>query len=185
MIQPITTDPTVERFLPLVADVLGADLPAYRHHIYRVMSYARHFLGENQRGQDHIAFALVFHDIGMWTEGELAYLTPSEQRAEQVRAAQAPHLDAALIAKIIHWHHKLLPYRGTDADIINAARKADWIDASQGLIRHGLPRASIRAVEAAIPVLGFHSVLMRLAKELGQGSRLAGLWRVLSHVYKL
>jgi hypothetical protein len=185
MIQPITHDPTVERFLPLIAEAVGPDLPSYRNHIYRVLSYAQHFLGDDPRGREHIAFALVFHDVGMWTEHELAYLEPSEALAERVRLEQAPHLDGRLVANIIHWHHKLGPFRGDDAHIVNAARQADWIDASLGWVRSGVSKREIALVEKAIPVLGFPDVLMRLAKELGHGNRFAGLWRVLTHVYKL
>jgi hypothetical protein len=185
MIQPIINDLTVERFLPQIAEAVGSDLPAYRNHIYRVLSYAQHFLGENPRGLEHIAFALVFHDAGMWTDRELAYLEPSEAQAERVRLEQAPHLDGRLVADIIHWHHKLRPFTGPDADIVNAARKADWIDASLGWVRSGVSKSEIAAIEKVIPVLGFPGVLMRLAKELRDGNRFAGLWRVLTHVYKL
>ncbi len=140
---------------------------------------------ERTRGREHIAFALVFHDVGMWTDQELAYLEPSEAVAEEVRAKHAPHLDAGLVSNIIHWHHKLLPFSGPDAAVVNAARKADWIDASMGVVRHGVPRRDVKARESAIPVLGFPNVLMRLAKDLRNGNQMAGVWRVLSHVYKL
>jgi hypothetical protein len=185
MIRFITIDPTVERYLPLVADAVSADLAPYRNHIYRVLSYACHFLGENPRGQEHIAFALVFHDIGLWTDRELAYLEPSEAVAERARAKHAPHLNVSLVANIIHWHHKALPFRGDDALIVNAARKADWIDVTKGWISSGISRKEVAAVRAAIPSLGFHEVLMRLAKDLRHGNRLSGLWRILSHVYKI
>ncbi|GAO56783.1 phosphohydrolase [Novosphingobium sp. ERN07] len=185
MAEPIVSDPTVERFLPFIAEALGADFAAYRNHIYRVLSYAAHFLGDDPRGRKHIAFALVFHDVGMWTDHELAYLEPSEAAAERVRAQHAPHLDPTLVANIIHWHHKLLSFAGPDAEIVNAARKADWIDASMGMVRHGVPRKQVAAIEEAIPVLGFPEVLMRLAKDLRHGNRVAGLWRVLSRVYRI
>lgn len=185
MVKPIVSDPTVERFLPPIAAAVGPDFAAYRNHIYRMLSYAEHFLGDEPRGREHIAFALVFHEAGMWTDRELAYLEPSEAAAEGVRAQHAPHLDAELVANIIHWHHKLLSFAGPDAEIVNAARKADWIDASMGMVRHGVPRKQVAAVEKAIPVLGFPEVLMRLAKDLRHGKRFAGLWRVLTRVYKV
>ncbi|QDH33694.1 phosphohydrolase [Porphyrobacter sp. YT40] len=185
MVRPILSEPTVERYLPMVAEAVGPDFAAYRNHIYRVLSYALHFLGDDPRGREHIGFALVFHDVGMWADRELAYLEPSETVAERVREQHAPHLDATLVANIIHWHHKLLPFKGPDAAIVNAARKADWIDASMGTVRNGVARKDVAAIEAAIPVLGFPQILMRLAKDLRHGNRLAGLWRVLSHVYKI
>ena len=185
MVKPIVCDPTVERFLPHIAAEVGPDFTAYRNHIYRVLSYATHFLGDEPREREHIAFALVFHDVGIWTDHELAYLEPSEAAAERVRAQHAPHLDPTLVANIIHWHHKLLSFAGPDAHIVNAARKADWIDASMGMVRHGVTRKQVAAIEKAIPVLGFPEILMRLAKDLRHGNRFAGLWRVLILVYKV
>ncbi len=178
-------DETVDRFIGVIADAVGADLPAYRNHIYRVLTYALHFLGDDPRGRAHIAFALVFHDVGLWTNGELAYLEPSEVVAERLRQSDMPWLDATLIHDIIHWHHKVTPFRGPHAAIVNAARRADWIDASQGAVRHGLGRDQIARVNSAIPPLGFPDILMRLAADLNGGRRLGGLWRVATRVYKL
>lgn len=78
-----------------------------------------------------------------------------------------------------------MPFAGPDAEIVNAVRQADWIDASMGIVQHGVSRREVAEIEAAIPVLGFPMVPMRLAKDLRHGNRLAGLWRVLSRVYKL
>lgn len=181
----VTEDETIERFLPIVSDVVGADLPAYRNHLYRVLTYALHFEGPGSTAREAIAFALVFHDIGLWSDGALAYLEPSERVAEVARRGHAAHLDRQLIRDIIHWHHKLTRFRGPNAATVNAVRKADWIDASGGAVRHGISRAQIAAVTAAIPVLGFPDVLMRLAGDLNHGRKISGLLRVLRHVYKL
>lgn len=181
----VAHDPTVEQELGRIAGSLGADLPAYRNHVYRVLTYALHFLNGDETLRQTIAFALAYHDAGLWTAGDLAYLAPSEALAERMRATHAPDLDAALVHGIIHWHHKATAYRGPGEGVINAVRRADWVDATEGRIRKGLPRAHIAAVTAAIPVLGFPDVLMRLAAELNGGNKAGGLWRVISRVYKL
>lgn len=183
-ISPIDNDPIVEAELALLADKLGDDLPAYRNHIYRVLSYAMHFLGGDKKWQPTIAFALVYHDIGMWTDGDLAYLEPSERAAELALKKQGQALDAKLVQDIIHWHHKVTAYKGPHADVVNAVRKADWIDASQGQVRKGLTKAQIAAVNDAIPILGFPDVLMRLAADLNHGRKMGGLMKVLANVYK-
>jgi hypothetical protein len=67
----------------------------------------------------------------------------------------------------------VFPYRGPHAEIIEACRRADWIDASMGWLRKGMPRRSIREVEHTFPNLGFHATLLRLAKDIG-GSTLGG-----------
>ncbi len=184
-IQIVNHDPIVERFLETIAEKVGGDLPAYRNHIYRVLTYASHFLGPDPRGYEHIAFALVFHDVGMWTDHNLAYLEPSQSIAEEARARDMAHLDAALVRNIIHWHHKMTRYSGPDEKIVEAARKADWIDASLGIISNGVSKSEIRRVNSDVPVLGFPNVLMRLASDLHGGNRAGGLMRVLGRVYKL
>ncbi|MBB2173972.1 phosphohydrolase [Gluconacetobacter asukensis] len=184
-IKIVRHDETVERELATLAGVIGADLPAYRNHIYRVLTYALDVLGEDRTWRETIAFALVYHDAGLWTARDLAYLEPSEAAAERARLVRAPHLDGRLVRAIIHWHHKITPYRGAHADVVNAVRRADWIDASGGLIRKGLARQRIRAVMRAIPVAGFPAILMRLAADLNHGRQAAGLRRVLRYVYKI
>ncbi|MCX9146918.1 hypothetical protein [Erythrobacter sp. WG] len=181
----IQLDTVVESELAQLAPCVGADLPGYRNHIYRVLTYAMHFMGGEARWRRPFAFALAYHDVGMWTDRTLAYLDPSAAQAEAARRDHAPDLDAALIHDLIVWHHKLTPFRGANAAAVNALRKADWVDASQGMIRKGLTRAQIAAVNAALPVHGFPDTLMRLAGELNHGHRTGGLLRVLHKVYRL
>ena len=88
-----------------------------------------------------------------------------------------------LLRGIIHWHHKVFPYRGPHARIIEACRRADWIDASMGWLRKGIPRRAIREVEAAFPNHGFHAALLRLTKDLG-GSTVGGGMRVVRGIVK-
>ena len=84
----------------------------------------------------------------------------------------------------IHFHHKITPYAGKGADVVNAVRKGDWIDASKGMIRKGLAKAQVKRVQDAIPDYGFPDVLQRLAKDLG-GNAIAGNLQVLRRVFKL
>jgi hypothetical protein len=109
----------------------------------------------------------VYHDIGLWTDHELAYLEPSEAVTIADNQKLGLGLDPDLLRDAIHWHHKMFPYTGPHRDIIEACRKADWIDASKGMLRKGKSRAAIREVEAAFPNLGFHNSLMRPAKDHG------------------
>lgn len=83
------------------------------------------------------------------------------------------------------WHHKVTPFEGPNANVLNAVTKADWIDATEGRIRKGLSARQIVHVEAAIPTHAFSQALMRLAADLNHGNKLGGLWRVLTHVYKI
>lgn len=169
-------------FAPHV-DSIGADYPGYRNHVERTVTYAMHFLGNDADLEPIVETALAYHDIGLWTDRKLAYLEPSESVAVADNAKHGWGFDPDLLRGIIHWHHKVFPYRGPNAEIIEACRKADWIDASLGWLRKGMPRTSIREVERAFPNLGFHATLLRLTKDLG-GSTLGGGVKVVRGIVK-
>lgn len=175
----------VEQLLSRYADALGPDHKAYRAHIYRVLTYAMHFLGGAQQHRALVETALVYHDIALWTDHDLAYLEPSEAIALRDNQALGWELDPELLRKVIHWHHKVTAYQQQHpgAEVVEAVRKADWIDASGGVRRMGLSRRQVREVQEAIPHHGFPDVLQRLAKDLG-GNALQGNLRVLRRVFK-
>lgn len=184
-IRIIAESPQVERLLAPYRAQLGRDYDGYRNHILRVLTYAMHFLDGEERYLPIVETALAFHDIGMWSHGDLAYLEPSISEALAANDREALGHDPALLAALIREHHKLRPYRGPDARLVNAVRKADWIDASGGLLHKGLSKAQIGAVTAAIPVVNFPKILMRLAADLADGNRARGLLRVMTRVYRL
>ncbi len=174
--------PRVEELLATYRDVMGGDFDGYRNHVYRTVTYALHFLDGD--AAPVVETAMVYHDIGLWTDKELAYLEPSEARALADNEKYNWGLEPDLLRGIIHWHHKVFRYRGPHERIIEACRKADWIDATQGWVRKGMPRSNIVAVEAAFPNHGFHQSLLRLAKDYG-GSTLVGGIRVTRGIVKL
>lgn len=182
-IRIVKSSERVEALLLPYQTVIGEDYKAYRGHVYRVISYAMHFLRQDESQRALVEAAFVYHDIGLWTEPDLAYLAPSETIALKENSERALGLNPQILRAAIHWHHKITPYRGPGAEVVNAVRKADWIDASKGKIRKGLTVEQVRAVEQAIPDYGFSDVLQRLAKDLG-GNAIIGNLRVLRHVFK-
>lgn len=175
--------PRVEDQLGRYAEAIGDDLPGYRNHVYRTITYAMHFLGGAEEHEPVVETAFVYHDIGLWTDKELAYLEPSEALALADNAGFGWGFEPELLRGVIHWHHKIFRYRGPNATVIEACRKADWIDASQGLVKKGMSRANIEAVEAAFPNHGFHKSLLRLARDYG-GSTIVGGFRVTRGIVK-
>ena len=167
----------VDELLGRYETLIGRDFPGYRNHVYRTISYAMHFLGNAEEHEKLVEATFVYHDIGLWTDHELAYLEPSEAMAIADNEKLGLGLDPDLLSGAIHWHHKIFPYTGQDRELIEACRKADWIDASKGMLRKGMSKAAIREVEAAFPNAGFHNSLIRLAKDYG-GSTLVGGIRV-------
>ena len=178
-----THRPHVDAILGRYADAIGPDLAGYRNHVYRAITYAMHFLGQAPQHARLVETAFAYHDIGLWTDRELAYLEPSEAVALADNQTFGWGLDPEALRAAIHWHHKVFPYRGPHAEVVEACRKADWIDASMGLLRKSLPRAMVREVEAAFPNEGFHATLLRLTKDYG-GSMLVGGVRVTRGIVK-
>jgi hypothetical protein len=169
-------------FAPYV-DTIGRDYPGYRNHVERTITYAMGFLGNDAAVEPVVETAFAYHDIGLWTDRALAYLEPSEAVCLADNARHGWGFEPDLLRGIIHWHHKVFAYQGPHAEIIEACRKADWIDASLGWVRKGMPRQAIREVEAAFPNLGFHATLLRLTKDLG-GSTLVGSVKVVRGIVK-
>lgn len=182
-IQIIDHSDRVEHLLAPFRDSIGPDYPAYRGHVYRVITYAMHFLNGDEDARPLVETAFVYHDIGLWTDQKLAYLEPSEEHALADNEKFGWGLDPELLRDAIHWHHKVFPYRGPNERIVEAVRKGDWIDATDGKIRKGLSKAQVKAVQEAIPNYDFGNVLQRLAGELG-GNKVSGNLRVLRHVFK-
>ncbi|MFO0013545.1 MAG: phosphohydrolase [Planctomycetota bacterium] len=172
----IKTDrPRVERLLAPYRSRIGNDYDGYRNHVYRTITYAMYFLGDAPQYEPLVETAFVYHDIGLWTDHVLAYLEPSEAIAIEDNAKYGFGLDPEALRGAIHWHHKIFRYKGPHSDVIEACRKADWIDASQGWIRKGMSRVAIKCVESAFPNCGFHTSLLRLAKEYGGSTVMGGM----------
>ena len=175
--------PLVEELLARYKTVIGNDFPGYRNHVYRTITYAMHFLEQDPKLEPLVETAFVYHDIGLWTDKELAYLEPSEAHALEDNEKFGWGFEPDALCGAIHWHHKILPYKGENERVIEACRKADWIDVSEGLFRKGLSKEAIKEVEAAFPNLGFQNSLLRLAKDYG-GSTLVGLIKVTRGIVK-
>jgi hypothetical protein len=79
---------------------------------------------------------------------------------------------------IIIYHHKFWP---ASDRIVEAVRKADWIDASNGLFNKGMPRSHISTVKAAVPAAGFYQTLADMGPRLHGSNVLA----ILSESYTI
>jgi hypothetical protein len=157
--------PRVDRLLEPHRAALGADYDGYRNHILRTLSYAYHW----KKGQRKVMeAALVYHDLALWTDKRLDYIQPSvalmraELGASRTSDGEREYTDEELdVAEaIILQHHKLTPYAGPHAVVVNAVRKADWLDATRGLVRADMPADNIALVKQELPPAGFYSSLL-------------------------
>jgi hypothetical protein len=160
--------PVVEEVLGTWRPALGGDFAAYRGHVYRVLTFARGLAAAASAAPvsddtvHTLAIAVVFHDLGIWSDGTLDYLPPSEARARAHCEATGRAAAAPAVVAMIAQHHKLLPYRGPDAVLVEALRRADLVDLTLGTVRFGLPADLVRSARAAFPNAGFHATLCRV-----------------------
>jgi hypothetical protein len=145
------------------AEVLGRDLTAYRNHAYRVFNLCRGFvLAPDTTTNERIAVAAYFHDVGIWTDDTFDYLAPSAARALAWLARTSRDPWSGEVSRMIAEHHKITAYIATDGELVEAFRRADWIDVMLGTRRFGLERSFVSEVRAAFPNAGFHRRLLDL-----------------------
>ena len=69
------------------------------------------FLGDAAVHRAMVETAFVYHDIGLWTVRDLAYLEPSEALALRDNADLDLGLDPDTLRAAIHWHHKITQWQ--------------------------------------------------------------------------
>lgn len=162
---PVITDiPLLEALLADWRGVLGDAFPGYSNHCRRVFNFCTAFAGADGNAEK-IAIAAAFHDLGIWSDDSFDYLAPSRRLlrvylAESGRGGWADELEA-----MIENHHKLTPCREHSGGLVEAFRKADWVDVSLGTRRWNLPRSFVAEVRAAFPNAGFHKTLLTLTRQ--------------------
>jgi hypothetical protein len=166
-----------------VAGSVGSEFGAYRNHCLRVLAFTNYFLPDSVKEEipnalDLAAVALAYHDVGLWTDKELDYLEPSKVRMDQALGdASFTPQELKIMDEIILEHHKVTDYTDlsqAENDLINAVRKADWADASLGVIRFGLPASLLEAAYDEVAEAGFHQILINVLVRLSAGNLLKG-----------
>jgi hypothetical protein len=151
----VTAHPIVDVVLDRHRDALGDDRAAYRNHVYRCITYHQLLLGFPV--PDVAALAWATHDLGIWTAGTFDYLAPSADLATTY-ADQFGITDLDQLRALVTEHHRLRP---VDDRVTETFRRADLIDVSHGVLRHGIGRSAIRAAVEKLPYNGFHVFLAR------------------------
>lgn len=159
----ITELPELDGLFDQYAERFGRDQTPYRNHVYRVINLVaaqRPLSGDELR---KVELAGFFHDAGIWLAGTFDYLAPSSRLACHYLTEHGLEAWREEIHAMILDHHKITSTRQGRQSLVEAFRRADWIDVSLGLMRFGVPRERLREINRRFPNAGFHALLGSLA----------------------
>lgn len=141
-------------------EALGRDYPAYRNHAYRVFNFACELAKADGGDVEKLAIASAFHDVGIWLDNTFDYLAPSIQRASDYLSQTGHEEWIGEVGHIINFHHKIFPWRSSTSTLVEAFRRADWVDVCLFALPTRLPRQFMAEVLRCFPREGFHGRLV-------------------------
>lgn len=122
----------------------------YRNHAQRVFLFARHLAKTGPDVEEKIAIAAAFHDIAVFQT--LDYLIPN-LRVMETWLAGHERLDwYREIALAMTMHHRVRPYRGEAAWLVEPIRRADWTEVTAGRLHIGVPGELVRRAQLELPL---------------------------------
>ena len=149
--------PLIDEILDAHRDIARGEEKAYegyRSHAHRLLNFVRALTTTSETDDEKVAVAAAFHDLRAFDSG-LDYLGPSiEDAARFLRESGRAEWDRE-VALMIALHHRLRPYHGEHARLVEPFRRADLNDFTMGLVRAGVPRDVRRAADAQFPVTEF------------------------------
>lgn len=167
------TTPEIIRSLPLAEEILelhrhrargdDAGYDGYKAHVYRVVNFARAFTPDAPDRDDKLAIAAAFHDVASFDT--LDYLVPSIAAQDEWLQQTGRDGWSEELALAVAEHHRFSAYKSPrpHAPLVEAIRRADLIDVSQGLVRFGLPKAYVKEVRATFDASVFFKRVIPLA----------------------
>jgi hypothetical protein len=158
----ITELPLVDALFDQYAERFGRDQTAYRNHVYRLVNLVALQQPLTEDTLEKLQVAAFFHDAGIWLAGTFNYLSPSARLACHYLHENGRGAWSTEVQDMILDHHKLSACEPGKTALVEAFRRADWIDLSRGLLRFTVPRPALRAVLRRFPNAGFHRRLLTL-----------------------
>jgi len=158
----ITHSTTIETLLQQWRTALGNDYTCYRNHVYRLFNYcnAQRILTTEEK--EAVTIASAFNSIAIWLDGTSYYTALSAQRANNYLVREGKGHLSAQVRQMIKEHHKITPYTGQYAHLVELFRKADWMDNSINLLSFDTNKETLKAIKAAFPYKGLH---LRIGKQ--------------------
>lgn len=155
---PITSAPLLESLIEPYAHTFPrrSDFEGYRNHCLRMLNEILYLSQDEPDRRQKLEIALAFHDIAVFPARTLDYLDSSSALAAEYLKSIGREDWIEAVDLMIRMHHKVTPYRGAHENLVEAMRKADWLDVSFGLVRFGIDPAWQRAVRQALPLHSFY-----------------------------
>jgi hypothetical protein len=119
----------------------------------RVFLFARHLGKPRPDAEEKIAIAAAFHDIAVFQT--LDYLIPNLRIMEKWLAGHSRLEWHREIALAMTMHHRVRPYRGEAAWLVEPMRRADWIEVTAGRLHPGVPGELVRQAQRELPMGSF------------------------------
>ncbi|MGQ0698001.1 MAG: hypothetical protein ACT4PZ_07135 [Panacagrimonas sp.] len=154
----ITSSPELERLIQPYAHTFPrpSDFLGYRSHCLRMLNAILYVSADEPHRREICDIALAFHDVTVFPQRTLDYLGSSAALAVEHLKSIGREEWAEPVRLMIEMHHKITPYRGAYANLVEAMRQADWLDVSFGLVSFGIPRDWLREVRGALPLHTFY-----------------------------
>ncbi len=158
-----TAHPLIEPLFEEWSEALGSNKVPYRHHVYRVFHMAASISGATGEDLDKLALSAAFHDVGIWLDTTFDYLEPSVRRLSTFlrKTGRASWIEET--ACIIRQHHKIFPWRGPRPLLVEAFRRADWLDVCLMALPTHQSRDFLSVLLKTFPRNGFHFRLVMLS----------------------
>lgn len=134
----------------------ASDFRGYRAHCLRMLNYFAMQVADFAGHRELIEIALAFHDATIFDGQGLDYLDSAAAQAQAHLARIERTAWQEPVTLMIVNHHKLTAYRGPHERLVEAMRRADWIDVSLGMLRFGLDRMRLAEVREALPLETFY-----------------------------
>ena len=148
----VTDLPMLDELLAPHRAGLGIGYNGYRAHCYRMVNWARFVTEPQPFREEKLAIMTVLHDLPFFLTGDLDYLGKACDLATAHLREIGREEWTDELHLMINNHHKMRAYTGPHAQLVEACRKADWIDVSFTKLRYGIPRRSIVEVRATFPM---------------------------------
>ena len=106
-----TNHPLIEEILSEWKTRIGDEYVGYGGHVYRMFNFCLALSQCSEEEKTKLAIAACFHDIGLWSDQTVDYISPSIVQAKRYLTKTGQEAWSEEIGLMIEWHHKVRRYK--------------------------------------------------------------------------